>query len=933
MIFNPLFLSENNGSQIMAPKQTKMSNNKYLFSDIVKVVMSPVGESTEMAKASDGMIGNNIGLSLENTDKPVQLKLKFLSDLDNEKAKLGLAEILPIEIAQLLIKDETENSEEKAVSYISKEPLTGELQNFVNKLIGPDLIASHLNNKSGLLVSLEDSKSAVNLELVQVSGKKSVNENIVVQTLVVPEKSKLLSLMGDVQTKNGLFRIDNSQIQNLANMGQPQNVLETAGDTKPTLSVYSFNYGGDKFESLTKSIKLNNDIKPGLSVVSKLQAASGLNGGVNKVPSEKISFVQSELKANQQEIPIPKSKNMSASKLISESLKLVNNKSENVTKDFSVSKITIVKKTSDIINPEKIPANSKLFGTRLEPELKRIDFGSPNTFNSKSSTNNKDINISAKVSNQNSSILKNILPNTLEDENVKQNKLNNNAIKNENSKPVISPTNLDEIKQKGTIGVKNIIVNSNSGTVKTENTNTNTKTVLKQNTDNKIDLTKNITPQESLKDTQRSNTTQNLNNLNQHDKVGPKSILVTNAKEVDTNSKPMIKAENKINSDESTPVKPSVKTESINTNMNSKISEDISKTLENKVGIEKKSVETGSKQESSVLQKSDKENIESLKSTTEKVNSVNVKEIKTDPKIEQKTLDVSKNENLEQNKNGIKNNFNDVNEVSLKTKEMFIKEVSEKGVISEEKQVPNQNTELKNDEPVINKKISVKVKGEVKSVSEKLDTQSKSNQDGSQKENSSGSNANKESSSSNKFNMPFGNSHFNMNVSSENSFQQIMNENNVVGLNNNVQNKSSLENESNRKIIKSVEVLKEVTKFISKQEKGSLTFDIKPEQLGKMKITLDTADHVIRAKIEVDSEQARQLIERNLDKLHQELADNGIKLNSLNISLSYSRQQKEEKETMNNNNNSQTQNLGQVGETQEEEQKKTLGYNTYEYIA
>ncbi len=45
MIFNPLFLSENNGSQIMAPKQTKMSNNKYLFSDIVKVVMNPVGES------------------------------------------------------------------------------------------------------------------------------------------------------------------------------------------------------------------------------------------------------------------------------------------------------------------------------------------------------------------------------------------------------------------------------------------------------------------------------------------------------------------------------------------------------------------------------------------------------------------------------------------------------------------------------------------------------------------------------------------------------------------------------------------------------------------------------------------------------------------------------------------------------------------------
>ncbi len=171
-----------------------------------------------------------------------------------------------------------------------------------------------------------------------------------------------------------------------------------------------------------------------------------------------------------------------------------------------------------------------------------------------------------------------------------------------------------------------------------------------------------------------------------------------------------------------------------------------------------------------------------------------------------------------------------------------------------------------------------------------------------------------------------------MNVSTENSFQTIMNENGI-GVSNEIQSKHGIESEPKSKKLKSVEVLKEVTKFISKQEKGTLSFDIKPEQLGKMKITLDTADHVLRAKIEVDSEQARQLIERNLDKLHQELADNGIELNSLNISLSNPKQQKEDREKMNNNNNSQTENLGQVGETEEEEQKKTLGYNTYEYIA
>ena len=739
--------------------------------------------------------------------------------------------------------------------------------------------------------------------------------------------------MGDVQTKNGLFRIDNTQIQNLSNIGQPvQNLLETAGDGKPTLSVYSFNYGGDKFESLTKSIKLNGDIKPGLSVLSKLQGTPGLSEGVNKVPLEKISFVPSEIKANQQAMPVNNSNNMSASNLISESLKLVNTESETIPKDFSVSKITIVKKTADIVNPEKISANNKLFGTRLDPELKRIDFGSPKAFNTKLSANSSEINISAKISDQNSSILKNILQNPLKGEDVNQNKLSDNLVKPDSLKPAVAPNNLDDIKLKGVSVNKNIIQNSNTVTAKSENNNINSKTVIPQNNDNKIELPKNVTAQESLKDIQKVNTSQTLNNLSENGKVEPKSILNANHKEVNLNAKPMANTENKVNIDESNPAKPNVKTETINTNVNLKVTGDISKTLESKVGNEKIASENELKNESSLLKKSEKENVESVKNSTERLSNVNVKEIRTDLKTDLKPLDVSKNENLEQNRNGIKNNSDQANEVLLKTKDLAIKEIAEKTVLTEEKQVPAQSTELKNDEPLANKKVSVKVKGEVKSVSEKLDTQSKSKQDGSQKENSSGSNADKESSSSTKFNMPFANSQFNMNVSSENSFQQIIGEHNVAGLNNGAQNKSTLENESNHKVIKSVEVLKEVAKFISKQEKGSLSFDIKPEQLGKMKITLDTVDHVLRAKIEVDSEQARQLIERNLDKLHQELADNGIELNSLNISLSNSKQQKGERETMNNNNR-QTQNLGQVGEIQEEEQKKTLGYNTYEYIA
>ena len=44
MIFNPLFINENGSNQFLVTKPGKLSNNKYLFSDIVKVVMNPSEE-------------------------------------------------------------------------------------------------------------------------------------------------------------------------------------------------------------------------------------------------------------------------------------------------------------------------------------------------------------------------------------------------------------------------------------------------------------------------------------------------------------------------------------------------------------------------------------------------------------------------------------------------------------------------------------------------------------------------------------------------------------------------------------------------------------------------------------------------------------------------------------------------------------------------
>ena len=885
MIFNPLFLSENTGSQILAPKQTKMSNNKYLFSDIVKVVMTPIDEQKEEFKTANPLIGSNVGLALENDQKPVQLKLKFLSDLDSENAKLGLAEILPIEIAQLLIKDETESNEEKAVSYISNEPLAGELQNFVNNLIGTEIIETHISDKSGLLLSLEDSKSAVNLELAQVNGEKSISDKIVVKTLVVPEKSKLLSLMGDVQNKKGLFRIDNTQIQNLNNLGESiSNPTGALGESKPTLSVYSFNYASGGIDSLTKNVQSGQELKNNLNLI-KNQSTNSINIQGNNDPIDKISFIPSELK-NTQQVPVGiMTENKSQLKPMLGDLKLFRTGVANVPKDYSVNKITIVKKQVGSTTPEKLQISNNLSSEKLDSELKRIDFGK--TLNSKNisipgltSVDKEKTTVATKLTNENNSLPKNTSK-ISEIAGGKQPK----AVQNNLSK-TLSGNQLASIK--------NI-----QQTVTTEN-----KT--DPNNNNKSNSAIETAGQPELKNTQQSVLSKNVEpantsktELKQEVKIIAKGSVVENGK---LQNSEHISKNNVVDSDKLKGQQTTIINE-VNKNTNEQVSN--LKNINNTTNIE-----TQIKNENTDAKLTNKQNLVS----NEKLNSNisagtnDVKENVVEVEKGSKNIDASKTEN-------------NANEKSIKSVDKL-----NMGEANESKQIQSD----------ANKKISVKVKGGVKSVSEKLDTQPKNAQELKQNETSAKNNdSSKENSSSNEFrNTPFSNSQFNMKVSNENGFQQFLSENEMAAMDRGLKEagKAEIENESKLKVVKSADVIKEVTKFISKQEKGSLSFDIKPEHLGKMKITLDTTEHVVRARIEVESEQSKHLIEKNLDKLHQELAENGVELNSLNISLSNPKHNKEEKEMMERN-SSKTENNGQVGEAEEKEQKKQLGYNTYEYIA
>ena len=202
MQFNPLFLSETGNTQTLVSKNNKMQSNKYLFSDIVKVVMQD-GEGNQKLKniTIDEKISDELNLTLNPELVTQELQSKTITNSENELMKLQLADILPADMADLLINDEATISDEKAISFLGKDQLDGELKNFITSLVGEEIIEANVSSDKGLLLRLEDYKSAVNIEVTKELNPKLSSDKIVVQALVVPEKAKIQSLPLDFHAR------------------------------------------------------------------------------------------------------------------------------------------------------------------------------------------------------------------------------------------------------------------------------------------------------------------------------------------------------------------------------------------------------------------------------------------------------------------------------------------------------------------------------------------------------------------------------------------------------------------------------------------------------------------------------------------------------------------------------------------------------------
>ena len=228
MIFNPLFFNNNTDNHIISNRTEKLSKKKYLFSDIVKVVMNPILDPKDKSAQVVYNESKDLEIPMAYGQIPVKMHLKFVSNLNNELNEKELTEILPSEISKFITT--TNDAEEEIISYLSKDQLNGELKSFVNNVIDPEFINNIISQGQGLLLSIEDSKSAVNIELSKASN--NIENNITVQTVIIPQKEKLLSIVAEDKNSQSLFRYKNDRTVPISEV--------TKSENRPSMSLYVF---------------------------------------------------------------------------------------------------------------------------------------------------------------------------------------------------------------------------------------------------------------------------------------------------------------------------------------------------------------------------------------------------------------------------------------------------------------------------------------------------------------------------------------------------------------------------------------------------------------------------------------------------------------------------------------------------------------------
>ncbi len=135
------------------------------------------------------------------------------------------------------------------------------------------------------------------------------------------------------------------------------------------------------------------------------------------------------------------------------------------------------------------------------------------------------------------------------------------------------------------------------------------------------------------------------------------------------------------------------------------------------------------------------------------------------------------------------------------------------------------------------------------------------------------------------------------------------------------------------KKVDSSELVKEITKLAADSDQKNVVLKLIPEDLGKVKISLDISNNIIHAHAEVENEAAKILMQNNVDILKQSLVQQGLQLNSLNISLANHQEQKSNKPFVSKRKALFNEQIREISDEETQTVSKNYGYNTYEFLA
>ena len=136
----------------------------------------------------------------------------------------------------------------------------------------------------------------------------------------------------------------------------------------------------------------------------------------------------------------------------------------------------------------------------------------------------------------------------------------------------------------------------------------------------------------------------------------------------------------------------------------------------------------------------------------------------------------------------------------------------------------------------------------------------------------------------------------------------------------------------NERNVKLTEVIKEVSRYLEKQDKSSMTLNIEPENMGKVKISVEVNDKIVKANITVETEVVKNMLESKLGDLQSNLNKNGNQQGMINISLQNNENKNSERNAGKRKPAGENKQIDKI-ENETEEIKKSLGYNTVEYLA